>query len=222
MGEHFIEKCVCGIVVAQCRCSAGLGEHKTVRIVPCNHPDPPVANTLTDDAVEWMQAPMGPLTSEPMTDARREPVTREEYAIARGRGYYDQLEDAYFALANRLAGVERERDEAIIKYTGQVDAAERARNTALARLEQARQQLSDAQATMARLESVIAKQQFSIEDLSKEHAKQANYRVQAEQQVARLRGVLTDIANTPHGNDHLHTLIAVENMAEQALRETGA
>lgn len=89
-------------------------------------------------------------------------------------------------------------------------------------LEQARQQLSDAQATMARLESVIAKQQFSIEDLSKEHAKQANYRVQAEQQVARLRGVLTDIANTPHGNDHLHTLIAVENMAEQALRETGA
>lgn len=45
-----------------------------------------------------------------MNEVRRGPLTRDEYDTARGYGFYDQLEDAYFTLAIRLAEVEQERD----------------------------------------------------------------------------------------------------------------
>ena len=35
-GGHFREVCRHGIVMSQCRC---ISPHKTVRTVPCNHPD---------------------------------------------------------------------------------------------------------------------------------------------------------------------------------------
>ena len=43
---------------------------------------------------------------------------------------------------------------------------------------------------------------------------------EAQQEITRLRGTLLQIANTAHENDHLHTLIGLEDVARRALAGT--
>lgn len=212
MGEHYIEKCACGIIVSQCRCPEGFGEKKSIRIVKCTHPNPPVTDAYTKEAVEWMNAPTGPMPNLAMTDARREPMSLKNIEtllnIADGpsrmasQAARNQIVSSYRALADRLAAseelnrvaelgmsemeaklkeVERERKEYLQQViTGVYDQSSiDATVIKTAELTALRQQLADAQATIATLHGRLSSA------ITAHHT--------AGQQVARLRAKLKEL-----------------------------
>ena len=309
MGEHYIEKCACGIIVSQCRCPEGFGETKSIRIVKCTHPNPPVTDAYTKEAVEWMNAPTGPMPNLTMTDARhapncvslidrecgvctcglpsqpREVLTQErvEYLcneidcngnlpyIAELLLKHDAAQREHLrALADRLAEVARERDEAknhskkldsIIarqrinlsrKYLGWAETkvglqrtiehlrakaagetplfGHGAKDDLVANL---RQQLTDAQATIARLQETpkdplpefmpCGDNSYWVSTFGNCIMCRAR---KAEQQVARLRECLVEymtladkICYAEPEYTQYHTM---KTKASHALRETGA
>lgn len=95
MSEHFVEKCPCGIIISQCRCAEGLGEKKTVRIVPCRHATQPA---MTD------HAPLGTV------EQLRAHVAELEGQLEKATNAPDHWLRKNFQLEQQLATVTAERD----------------------------------------------------------------------------------------------------------------